>query len=116
MTDCNHFRKDARMTRLFSLFALLLALSIPSVAAAQDPVTDTYGGNGPGIVDEVPGGDVAPDVTGGGDNTTREGGSDAPDAGGSLPFTGADLGLLAVGGLLLVGLGMGMRRVTRTRA
>jgi hypothetical protein len=31
---------------------------------------------------------------------------------GSLPFTGADLGVLAVAGGLLLGLGLGLRRLT----
>jgi hypothetical protein len=36
----------------------------------------------------------------------------AADEGGSLPFTGADLGVLAVAGGLLLGLGLGLRRLT----
>ena len=34
-------------------------------------------------------------------------------ASGSLPFTGLDLALIAAGGLMLVGLGFAMRRVSR---
>lgn len=33
-----------------------------------------------------------------------------------LPFTGTDLGLFAVGGLLLLAIGIGLRRVGRQRA
>ena len=36
----------------------------------------------------------------------------AADEGASLPFTGADLGVLAVAGGLLLGLGLGLRRLT----
>ena len=35
------------------------------------------------------------------------------DDGGSLPFTGLDLGLLAAAGVVLTGVGFGMRRLTR---
>ena len=35
---------------------------------------------------------------------------------GSLPFTGLDLGLIAAGGLLLLGLGVGMRRLSSQSA
>lgn len=35
--------------------------------------------------------------------------------GSSLPFSGLDLGLIAAGGIVLVALGFGLRRVTRTQ-
>jgi hypothetical protein len=37
------------------------------------------------------------------------------NAGSSLPFSGLDLGLIAAGGLVLVALGFGLRRATRTQ-
>lgn len=40
-------------------------------------------------------------------------GTTASDSGGSLPFTGLDVALLAGAGLLLAGAGFAMRRVTR---
>ena len=36
----------------------------------------------------------------------------ATDEGGSLPFTGADLGVLAAAGGILLSLGFGLRRLT----
>jgi hypothetical protein len=36
----------------------------------------------------------------------------ADDNGGSLPFTGADLGVLAVAGAMMLALGFGLRRLT----
>jgi len=33
-----------------------------------------------------------------------------------LPFSGLDLGLIAVGGLVLVALGLGLRRAIRTQS
>jgi hypothetical protein len=62
-----------------------------SVAFAQGP----YVGNGGGVQSDV-GGDVA-------------------GTGGSLPFTGFDLGALLVGGVLLLVLGFVLRRHTRQR-
>ena len=40
-------------------------------------------------------------------------GNEPRSQGSSLPFTGLDLGLIAVSGALLVGAGVGMRRLTR---
>jgi opacity protein-like surface antigen len=37
-------------------------------------------------------------------------------AGGTLPFTGVDLALMTAGGLALLGLGAGMRRLGRSKA
>jgi hypothetical protein len=37
------------------------------------------------------------------------------NGGSSLPFSGLDLGLIAAGGLVLIALGVGLRRVTRTQ-
>jgi len=36
----------------------------------------------------------------------------AAESGGSLPFTGADLGVLAVAGAMMLALGFGLRRLT----
>ena len=38
----------------------------------------------------------------------------APKSSGSLPFTGLDVVLVVAAGGLLLGLGLGMRRLTRT--
>jgi hypothetical protein len=55
---------------------------------------------------------------GGGDNpgsvvSTPERATQAKNNGGSLPFTGLDLVLVVAAGGLLLGLGLGMRRLTR---
>jgi len=47
-------------------------------------------------------------------STSNGGNGDGGDS--TLPFTGSDLGLLAGAGLLLLGLGIGMRRLTRPSA
>jgi hypothetical protein len=79
----------------------LLVLVLAPLALAQTPSERGYGGAG-GVVGEVGGG-------GGG------GGVSASGSGG-LPFTGLDLAFLVGGGLLLIALGVGLRRFGRARA
>lgn len=38
--------------------------------------------------------------------------ADTPEDSGSLPFTGADLGVLAIAGMMMLALGFGLRRLT----
>lgn len=96
-----------RLALLMAVVALALVAAVP--AYGQTAVGDTYGGQGGGIVGTVD--------SGGGDN----GSSPAPQQvqvastsdEGSLPFTGLDIGLLALGGVALVGVGVGLRRFAR---
>jgi hypothetical protein len=93
------------MVKIKSLIAIgcLIALMAPSVAFAQSS-DEGYGGAG-AIAGQV--------ESGGGDG-------DAPvtTESDSLPFTGAELGVLAAAGGILVLLGFGLRRMTHgpTRA
>jgi hypothetical protein len=64
------------------------------VALAQQSSVDGYGGGAGGIQSDVEGG----------------------GGGGSLPFTGLDLGLLIGGGLQLLAVGFGLRRLARGNA
>jgi hypothetical protein len=64
------------------------------IALAQQSSVDGYGGGAGGIQSDVEGG----------------------GGGGSLPFTGLDLGLLIGGGLLLLAVGFGLRRLSRGNA
>lgn len=94
------------MTKIKSLIAIacVVALMAPSVAFAQSS-DEGYGGAG----------DIAGQVdTGGGNNAPVA----TEEAGESLPFTGAELGVLAAAGGILVLLGFGLRRLTHgpTRA
>lgn len=85
------------MKKLVTMFACLLAVVVvyAPVALAQQSSVDGYGGGAGGIQSEVEGG----------------GG-----AGGSLPFTGLDLGLLIGGGVVLLAVGFGLRRFARGNA
>jgi hypothetical protein len=100
------------MTSFLSKRALAVALAVtliaPSAALAQSS-NEGYGGPNnvvAGIDDQSPpSGDTSNgDVAG----TTVE----SPQAA-TLPFTGADLGVLAVAGALLLALGFGLRRLTQ---
>jgi hypothetical protein len=93
------------MKRLALLMAVVAALAVAAPAYAQNAVSDAYAGKGGGIVGTVDSGNgptasTPQQVTTSGSN-------------GSLPFTGLDIGLLAVGGVLLVGVGVVLRRVAR---
>jgi hypothetical protein len=99
------------MKRL-ALFMAVVALALVAVAPAygQSAATDAYGGKGGGVLGAV--------SSGGGGNTPS---AKAPaqvqaaqtTSSGSLPFTGLDVGLLALGGVALVGVGVGLRRFAR---
>jgi hypothetical protein len=87
------------MRKIISIFAVLaLVLAISAPAYAQSSVQG-YNEEAGALQDAV-------------QNTANQP-SAVDDSGGSLPFTGLDLALIAAaGGLLAVG-GLGMRRLTR---
>lgn len=83
----------------------VVALLAPATAFAQSS-TESYGG---------PGNVISGLQQGSGGGGGGNGGNNAPvkaSSQGNLPFTGADLGVLAAAGGLLVGLGFGLRRLT----
>jgi hypothetical protein len=90
--------------------AVAAVFCLSSAAFAQEPARDAYGG---GAVlptagqNKVAGGGVLPAE---GANQTAKVSSD------SLPFTGMDVTLLGVGGLSLLALGFGVRRLSRPMA
>ena len=99
------------MTRFKKLFAVmgataLLAFAAPAAFAGQSG-TEGYGGS-----------NVVAGLEQGGGGDTGAPVQAAPvvqataDEGASLPFTGADLGVLAAAGGLLLGLGLGLRKLT----
>ena len=89
-----------RLALLMAVVAVALALAAP--AYAQNAVSDAYAGKGGGIVGTVEGGN--------GPSTPQQVQASSND---SLPFTGLDIGLLALGGIALVGVGVGLRRFAR---
>jgi hypothetical protein len=85
----------ARITIL--IVCLVTALAFATAASAQTPSQNAYGG----VQGQVSGGSPP-------SNTTVT----ANDAGGSLPFTGLQVGLVLAGGLTLLGAGLVVRRAS----
>jgi len=94
-----------RLALLMAVVALALFVAVP--AYGQGAVSDTYAGRGGGIVGTVDSGNGPSAPTPQQVVSSNEG---------SLPFTGLDIGLLALGGVVLVGVGVGLRRVARPLA
>ena len=97
-----------------ALSVLALVVSAPA-AFGQESSVQGYNSSGPSVAGDIQGGANGPD-SGAGDvagNNVAAASSDDP-AGGSLPFTGSDLGLLAAAGTFLLAFGLGMRRLTRS--
>ena len=96
------------MKRLALLLAVVaVALAVAAPAYAQNAVSDTYAGKGGGIVGTVESG-KGPSAS-----TPKQVQVAGSNNNGSLPFTGLDIGLLAFGGVALVGVGVGLRRFAR---
>lgn len=87
-----------RTTKILGLATVIVALAFAPAAMAQNASSAGYGGQGSDLVA------ISGSGGSGGSGTTSE--SD----GGSLPFTGLDVGLAAGGGLLLLLIGLGMSR------
>jgi hypothetical protein len=104
--------------RHFSKYIAVLALSIaiaPAAAFAQGGTSlDPYEGEGPGIQEQIDSAGPADEGGGGADEGAPVAArAEAADEGRELPFTGLDLALVIAAGALLLGLGLGMRRLTR---
>jgi hypothetical protein len=96
------------MTKVRKLLAIagVVALLAPSAAFAQSS-NEGYGGDNSVVAGLEEGGGGG---GGGADNAPAA--VQEADDNGSLPFTGADLGVVAAAGGLLLGLGFGLRRLT----
>jgi hypothetical protein len=92
-----------RLALLVAVVALALVVAVP--AYGQSAANDAYAGRGGGIVGTVD--------NGGPSGPTAQPVQVATNDQGSLPFTGLDVGVLALGGLALVGVGVGLRRFAR---
>ncbi len=83
---------------------LMLALVFAVPALAQDATQDGYSSDGPQAIEQT------------GGNGTSAGGSSgsgsSANGAAELPFTGVDLMLIAGLGVGLLGVGLGMRRLT----
>ncbi len=87
--------------------AVMALLALPSAAFASG--SSTCSSYNPQLCQIVGNGNV---------NTPSSGSADAPGAAqssGSLPFTGLDLGLVAAGGVVLIGAGLAARKLSASR-
>ena len=84
------------MKRLFGLIMIILVVTLVPAALAADPTVKAYGG-------------VAGEVQG----SLDEPATSEPGTLGTLPFTGLDLAFAGGAGILLVGLGFGLRQAAR---
>jgi hypothetical protein len=82
----------ARRLPLISIAATIIVMAFAPAALAADSSVETYGGAGGKIQSQIQTGESNDPGT-------------ATDPGGALPFTGLDLGLVAGGGVLLLGAG-----------
>lgn len=102
-----------RLALIMAVVAVVFTSAAPAFAASS--VGDAYGGNGGGILGAVENGGG----NGGNGGGTSPASTSAPQtvkvtsSENTLPFTGLDLGLLAIGGIALVGVGVGLRRFAR---
>ena len=92
--------------------ALLLILALAVPALAQGPSQDGYTPDGPQVIEQTDSGGDPNDSTDPSISGSPDGSPSAAGAG-SLPFTGMDLVLIAAFGAGLLGVGVGMRRLTR---
>jgi len=93
-----------RGVALAALAAVCASLMVGAPAAlAQDSSVDTYGGTGGNVVAKV-------------DGPTADPPSTSSQSTGTLPFTGFDLALAGLGGLLLLGVGLALSRAVRPAA
>jgi hypothetical protein len=90
-----------RLALIMAVVAVALAAAVPAYGSS---VTDTYAGHSGGVLGAV-------NNSSGGNAPTQV--RAATTGNGSLPFTGLDIGLLALGGGALVGVGVGLRRLAR---
>lgn len=108
--------------RSFALLALL-ALALSSPAAAQSPSLEGYtgpggqtqsrvDGQGPGASQGQDGGDPAGSAGDPAGSAGDASGASRSTEGGTLPFTGADIGRFLVTGLILLLFGFALRRLT----
>jgi hypothetical protein len=104
------------LSRGFAALVAALVMAFPAVAVAQQSAQDAY--KPQGQIEEDVGGDQggvggSPGAGGGVGGVAGQSAEAGPsgNAGGGLPFTGLDVALLAGAGTLLLGAGVGMRRL-----
>jgi hypothetical protein len=115
--DKLRIEKVNTMNRIILGIAVLLTavFAASALASGNGPTGSVYHHKGT-QVQSVVGSSTPPSASLGAKATKTPSSPSTPSASSSdLPFTGLDLGLLAAAGIVLVGMGFSLRRVTRTR-
>lgn len=97
--------------RIIATVLLTMALTIATATVASAQTVEGYSNQGGEIQSQVQGGGGTAGT--GTDTASGVAGTQTASDGGSLPFTGLDLALIALAGGALVVVGVGMRRLTR---
>jgi hypothetical protein len=100
-------RRSMRFVATIAVLASLALLSVAGTAIAQSPTEDAYGGGDKGEV-----GGVQQSNGGGGDTNGAAAAVATDTTGGSLPFTGLEVGVMLLAGVALVGGGFLVRRIS----
>jgi hypothetical protein len=98
--------KGVMKTIISVVAVVVLSLALATTAFGQSSV-DGYNNQAGQVQSDVEGDTTQPVAV------TTSGGNGGDSGGGSLPFTGLDVALLVGAGGLLLGAGLGMRRLTR---
>lgn len=96
-----------RFTSLFAILALTLAFAAPAMGQTESPNADAYNG----VAGQEVGGGDSGDVAGVQEESTAPVAQETVKSDSTLPFTGAELGIFALVGGLLLGTGVMLRRV-----
>ena len=97
--------KNSRRNMVALVALVMLSLTLVAPAANAQSSRDGYVEQGPATLNQVGGGG-----SGGGPTAAP---AQKASSGGELPFTGLDVGLIALAGVSLVVMGFAMRRLTR---
>lgn len=97
-----------------ALAGIVSILLLPSAALAQDSVVDGYNNGGGGTQGQAERGAVKGEGAGGAGEAGAAADLGTTEAG-ALPFTGLDIGFVAIGGLVLIVAGAGMAWLARPR-
>lgn len=95
----------SRACRRAAVALCALMLAAPGTALAASPSTTGYSETGASAL---------PSATAAAPQSATAGAVAVAAKGSSLPFTGADVGLAVLGGVILLSLGLVLRRTTRT--
>lgn len=102
-----NLKNRSRLVALVATFTMMLAVIAPAAYAQSGQ--DGYQGDAPSILDQTSGDPVAKSGT---SPSTQKAATQRTASSDALPFTGLDLGIVAVAGGSLMLLGFGMRRLT----